>query len=45
VERVQHELAWLVPNLGAHQLTGAAIAWTMSKDQVTRLLTAGIERA
>jgi hypothetical protein len=43
VERVQHELAWLFPNLGAHQLTQAAIAWTMSKQEVTHLLTEGIE--
>jgi hypothetical protein len=45
VERVQHELAWLFPNLGAHQLTHAAIAWTISKQAVTRLLTEGIEPA
>jgi hypothetical protein len=45
VERVQHELAWLFPNLGAHQLTRAAIGWTISKDHVTRLLTEGIDPA
>jgi hypothetical protein len=45
VARVQHELAWLFPNLGAHQLTQAAITWTTSKDAVTRLLTEGIAPA
>jgi hypothetical protein len=45
VERVQHEVAWLVPNLGAHQLTHAVIAWTTAKQVVTRLLTEGIEPA
>jgi hypothetical protein len=45
VERVQHELAWLVPTLGAHQLTHAAITWTISKDAVTRLLTERIAPA
>jgi hypothetical protein len=36
---LRRELAWLFPNLGAHQPTHAAIAWTTSKDAVTRLLT------
>jgi hypothetical protein len=44
-ERVQHELAWLFPNLGSHQLTHAAIEWTTSKQAVTRLLTEGIAPA
>jgi hypothetical protein len=44
-ERVQHELAWLFPNLGSHQLTHLAIAWSTSKEHVTRLLTEGIEPA
>jgi hypothetical protein len=45
VERVQHEVAWLFPNLGAHQLTHVAIEWSMNKQAVTRLLTEGIEPA
>jgi hypothetical protein len=45
VSQVQHELAWLFPNLGAHQLTGAAIEWSTSKQAITRLLTEGIEPA
>jgi hypothetical protein len=44
-ERIQHEIAGLIPNLGTHQLTHAAIAWTVSKEAITRLLTEGIEPA
>jgi hypothetical protein len=42
VARVQHELVWLVPTLGAHQLTRTAIAWTTAREAVTRLLTDGL---
>jgi hypothetical protein len=43
VEQVQHELAWLFPNLGAHQLTHAAIEWTTNQREAARLLAEGIE--
>jgi hypothetical protein len=42
VERVQHELAWLFPNLGAHSLTHAAVEWSTAKHEISRLLTEGI---
>jgi hypothetical protein len=45
VERVQHELAWLVPNLGAHSLTHAAVEWSTNQREVSRLLTEGIAPA
>jgi hypothetical protein len=45
VTQVHHELAWLFPNLGAHQLTGAAIEWSAGKQAITRLLTEGIAPA
>jgi cell division septum initiation protein DivIVA len=45
VERVQHELAWLFPNLGAHSLTHAAVEWSTNQREVSRLLTEGIAPA
>jgi hypothetical protein len=45
VERVQHELAWLFPNLGAHSLTHAAVEWSSNQREVSRLLTEGIAPA
>ncbi len=43
--RVQHELAWLFPNLGSDGLTREAIDWTMASRDLQRLLTEGIEPA
>jgi hypothetical protein len=45
VERVQHELAWLFPNLGAHSLTHMAVEWSSNQREVRRLLTEGIAPA
>ena len=45
VERVQHEVAWLFPNLGAHSLTHAAVEWATTQREISRLLTEGIAPA
>ena len=42
-KRTQHTIAWLLPNLGAHDLTGHALEWTIANRELQRFLTEGIE--
>jgi hypothetical protein len=41
VERVEHTVLWLLPNLGLDDLTRHAIAWTSASRDLTRLEAAG----
>lgn len=47
VQRVQHAVVWLFPNLAAHDLTREAVAWTGANRDIKRLepMTTAEERA